>query len=177
MRDYEVSSNRTMRLVTLLLLGGWASLTALIGLLDVANGVRNWQVFHDPDSGGHHLPFFFDAGFFILWILSCNLLIPALVLGVIQTARVHRQAWTPLAFAAVVITGPIAAFAFNELRNGGDDPGLEDHLFSWVTLGGFGFCVIAAATMAAAWVLLRNVGTVDVADAPPTSPAFAGATD
>ena len=156
-----MSSNRSLQLVAMLLLGGWAAMTSLIGIVDVAGSFRNWQVLHDQAHFGPSLPFFFDGAVFVLWIMSWNLLLPALVVGVIQTARVHRQVWTPLAYAAVVITGPVAAVFFNDLRNGGDGPGFDAGLVSWDTLGGLGFCAIAAATMLTAWQLLRNVGTVD----------------
>jgi len=158
--DLEVSTNRTMRLVALLLLGGWAGVTVLIGLMDVVNGYENWRSFHTSTDG---FPRFFQLGpsAFLLWIASWNLILPALVLGIIQTARVHRQAWTPMAFAAVAITGPIISVVFNQVRNGGDDLRIPDHLVSWDVLGGLGFVGIAAVTMLAAWVLLRNVGTAD----------------
>ena len=144
-------------------------------MLDVVNAYDNWRSFRSQDPSPVHLSFLFDGSMFMLWIFSWNLILPTLVLGVIQTARVHRQPWTPLAFAAVVLTGPILSVAFNSWRNGGDGPAFDAHLLSWDVLGGLGFPVIAGVTVAAAWLLLRNVGTVDPAPAPPTGSAWTAA--
>ncbi|RNL80829.1 hypothetical protein [Nocardioides marmorisolisilvae] len=176
MREFEVSSNRSMRLVSLLLLGGWAGTTALIGVFDILNAYRNWHSFHAGSSSSLHFSFLLDGSLFLLWIASWNLILPALVLGVIQTARVHRQPWTPLAYAAVVVTGPILSVAYNNWRNTRDaDEMFDRHFLSWGSLGGLGFTAIAGVTMAAAWFLLRDVGTVDEAPAAPTGSTWTAA--
>jgi hypothetical protein len=149
--------DHTLALATFLLLAVWGFMTFTYGALDLVGSVRNWWSFQ---HAGAAVPFpgdrmmGLDIVLMLGWVLSLNFVPVALVLGIVQIARVHRSEWRCLAFAAVVLSGVAGAIGFNQLRNS-DDPGLAMSLWSWDVLGALGYSTIVGIVLALSWLLMR----------------------
>lgn len=142
--------------VSLVLITTWAAVTSAYGVFDLLNSVDQALRWRDP-NGGIPLPFGLGLLLMIGWILSLNLLLPAIVLGIVEIALgrgpVRGRVTQSVAYAMLVSAPPAALMVFSQLRNETDQ--IPSRVWSLDVFGAVAFPVAAWAVVIAAWMLLR----------------------
>jgi hypothetical protein len=142
--------------VSLVLVATWAAVTSAYGAFDLLNSVDQALRWRDPNDG---IPLPFGLGLLLMigWILSLNVLLPAIVLGIVDIAlgkaSVRSRVTRSVAYAVLVSAPAAALMVFSQLRNEADPIPLR--LWSFQVFGGVVFPVAAWAVVIAAWMLLR----------------------
>lgn len=140
-------------------LGGWALLTALMGISSVVDGIREVGYVTSPHPTQDPEPILFpdpwltlSSYMFVLWLLSFNVVPVAAVLGIIDIA-LERRAWIPCtAFAVVTLGAPVTAVVILLT----DDPYFGETSYLNAVGPGLAMTAVAVLGMLAAWWLLRG---------------------
>jgi hypothetical protein len=142
--------------VSLVLIATWAAVTSAYGVFDLLNSLDQALRWRDP-NGGISLPFGLGLLLMIGWVLSLNVLLPAIVLGIVEIAlgraSVRGRVTRSVAFAVLVSAPAAVLMVVSQLRNESDD--LPSRVWSFDVFGAAVFPVAAWAVVIAAWMLLR----------------------
>jgi hypothetical protein len=156
----RAAPSRALSMLALLGLGCWAVLTLVMGVGDAVNGVRDVRLFTAPPgsldagdlSSGHGM-FVFSVTVGLLWLLSLNVVLVAVVMGVVELAVTHRTWRRAVAFAVAAVAGPVLALVVSQVANG-DDEVVPTTSYLEAVAPGIALVAIALVTLAAAWWLL-----------------------
>lgn len=156
----RAAPSRALSVLALLGLAGWAVLTLVIGIATVVNGVRNVSSYLSPSTTVTDSEMLrvsasvaLSLSLFVLWILYLNVVLVAVVLGVVGIATVQRSWRRAVAFVVVAVAGPVGALVVSQVGNG-DDEVFPTTSYLEAAAPGVALIVIALGTVAAAWWLL-----------------------